>query len=598
MRITRVLIENFRSIKRLEFYPTDICVLVGENNAGKTNILAALNLLLGETWPSRRVLEAFDYYNHDTSEAIHIEVEFAENEHNIHSVWCTIPWDGQGEVKAVYRSTWGGLSQYNLSTKTREQCALVYLDANRHLDYHLGSSRWTLFGRIIRQLDAHFQAHVTPEQKQGLIDCFNQARKLLKTGLYSEFEETFKAAFRDQLKRTTHTIELDFCTFDPLSYYRSIQPLLREDGRSKSPSEAGQGMRNLILVALFRTYATVFKGQAMISIEEPETYLHPHAQRSLATLFDELARAGSQIFYPTHSASFIQIEHFDRVCLVEKRCDSSGELSTQVRQVAAHELLDTRQRLYPHMPMSESGLRERYRNICDLEHNEAFFARKIVLVEGETEEYAFPIYAKALGDDYDADGISVVNAHGKHNLDQFYQLYTAFGIPVYLIFDNDRGGQSSDLAHNEVLLRMLGQPASKEPAAVVADTFAIVDRNFEETVKSALDAIEAGKYQTLNQEAAEQLGGKAGRGLVARFMAKRLVQEHCTPTFIAEIAEAIRPLGANPDQHSRPLGSLPQDEGPLMETMKVHDVRELVAAIARIGKHTKLSSQQVCRWRP
>jgi putative ATP-dependent endonuclease of the OLD family len=293
---------------------------------------------------------------------------------------------------------------------------------NRNLEYHLGYSRWTLFGRIVRQLDADFRETIPASQQRALDDCFHQARGLLRTTLYHQFEVTFKSAFIDQLKRTTHILEVEFHTFDPLNYYRSIQPLLLEDGKSKHPSEAGQGMRNLILLALFRAYGKVFKSDAIIAVEEPEIYLHPHAQRSLSALFDDLARAGNQIFYPTHSGNFINIEYFDRIYLVEKCKDSADELCTEARQVFIHQLLTERQKLHPNILMNGPSLRERYRNICNLEHNEAFFARKIILVEGETEEYALPICAKALGDDYDANGISVVNAHGKNNLDQFYQL--------------------------------------------------------------------------------------------------------------------------------------------------------------------------------
>lgn len=49
MKISRIYIENYRSIKKLDFLPGNYCVLVGENNAGKSNILKAVNLVLGET---------------------------------------------------------------------------------------------------------------------------------------------------------------------------------------------------------------------------------------------------------------------------------------------------------------------------------------------------------------------------------------------------------------------------------------------------------------------------------------------------------------------------------------------------------------------
>ncbi len=534
MRINRVLIRNFKSIKTLEFYPADICVLVGENNAGKTNILAALNLLLGETWPSKRSLDASDYYNQDITQPIHIEVGFSDNPHYIRRMWCTIPWEDKAETRVEFREG----SMY-LSNEIRDRCALVYLDANRNLEYHLGHSRWTLFGRITRLLDEDFRDHADSEKQKGLRDCFDQALQLLKTERYSEFEQTFSRSFSEQIRRTTYQVALEFKTFDPLNYYRSIQPLLSEAGDLKHPIQAGQGMRNLILLALFRTYAKVFRDDAIIAIEEPEIYLHPHAQRSLATLFDELAQRGNQIFYSTHSGNFVDIERFDRICLVEKRPNAQGYLSTQVRQVSVDQLLERRQRLHPAVQISERGLRERYHNICALEHNEAFFARKIVLVEGETEEGSLPIFARALGYDLDAQGISIVNAHGKNNLDQLYQLYTAFGIPTFLIFDNDRGGQNSDLAANRVLLRLLEEPEIDVPDATVTSRYAILEGNFEKEMESSLKAVSPGRYQSLKNEALQEMGKNAGKGLIARYIAQKLVGENLVPDFIRRILNSI-----------------------------------------------------------
>src|SRR5579862_5617638 len=76
MRITHIHIEHFRSIKLLDFEPGPYCVLVGENNAGKSNILKALNLLLGETWPSDRSFSEEDFFDQDTSKEIVIRLRF------------------------------------------------------------------------------------------------------------------------------------------------------------------------------------------------------------------------------------------------------------------------------------------------------------------------------------------------------------------------------------------------------------------------------------------------------------------------------------------------------------------------------------------
>ena len=52
MAIEKLAIQGFRSIQSLELRLGDINALVGPNNSGKSNILQALDIILGETYPS------------------------------------------------------------------------------------------------------------------------------------------------------------------------------------------------------------------------------------------------------------------------------------------------------------------------------------------------------------------------------------------------------------------------------------------------------------------------------------------------------------------------------------------------------------------
>ncbi len=49
MKIKRIRIENYRSIKACDFEPSSLCAFIGPNNSGKSNILRAINLVLGES---------------------------------------------------------------------------------------------------------------------------------------------------------------------------------------------------------------------------------------------------------------------------------------------------------------------------------------------------------------------------------------------------------------------------------------------------------------------------------------------------------------------------------------------------------------------
>lgn len=72
------------------------------------------------------------------------------------------------------------------------------------------------------------------------------------------------------------------------------------------------------------------------------------------------------------------------------------------------------------------------------------FARKILLVEGESEVLILPHFFELLGYDYISDGLTIVRCGGKSEIDRFYRLYSEFGIPCFIIFDGDKQNLGKD----------------------------------------------------------------------------------------------------------------------------------------------------------
>jgi putative ATP-dependent endonuclease of OLD family len=540
MKIKHIRIQNYRSVKQLDLAPGDITALVGPNNAGKTNILAALNFLLGDRYPMITGLDDKDFYGKTRDNGLLVKVWFEQNADRIASAW--FEYDAtrqQGATRYRYENS---PKDYNLTNDARRNFPLVYLDAARNFEAQFGSSRWSLFGQIVRQLDAHFREQVGSDIQDRVRGHLEQAQELLKTPLYQSFEKAVSEAFQDQVRLTTHAVTFDFRTFDPLNFYRSLYPVLFEDGQAKNPAEAGSGMRNLVVMALFRAYAKTFKGNALIAIEEPEIYLHPHAQRSLAVLFRELATQGAQLFYSTHSASFLTIEHFDQVAVVARCPDDDGDTCTRIRRLTAGDLLAKRRTLHVGLPMTINSMRERLRNACGVEHAEAFFARAVLLVEGPTEQAALPVYAAAMGVDFDALGVSIVSAGGKAGLDALHQLYEGLGFPVFLLFDNDIGGDAKDIPVNKVLTRLVGLTENERPAPVVAARHAILQPDFEGTVRVEVEKVQAGLYDTLKAEASAEFGAKAGKPIQARYVARKLTDRAIFPPTIKAVVEAVQAM--------------------------------------------------------
>ena len=76
MRINRIEIENYRSIKHLELDVPQICALVGPNNAGKSNVLSILYKVLGRDWITVNSFDLDDVHRRDPEADIRITITF------------------------------------------------------------------------------------------------------------------------------------------------------------------------------------------------------------------------------------------------------------------------------------------------------------------------------------------------------------------------------------------------------------------------------------------------------------------------------------------------------------------------------------------
>lgn len=63
MFLKTLKIENFRGIRKLVLELDDVCVLIGENNAGKSTVLDALRICLTRSFTRKSaVFEEYDYF--------------------------------------------------------------------------------------------------------------------------------------------------------------------------------------------------------------------------------------------------------------------------------------------------------------------------------------------------------------------------------------------------------------------------------------------------------------------------------------------------------------------------------------------------------
>ncbi len=535
MKITRVIIRNWRSVKDADFEPSDMTVLVGANNAGKTNILSAINFLMGDRWPMPGNLLDSDYYLSDRRREIFIQVDFEE------APYSRLDFDTSREryVFQAYDAR-GQPVRWGFDNEQRAKLAFAYVDAGRNFDRQFGVSRWTLFGQAVRFLHDDLLRSGSDRLPQ-LRTLLDQAHGLLKTELYTSFELALREAFAEQLRTSRYDVQFQFRTIDETNLYRSLYPTLIERGAAKSPGEAGSGIRNLLVLALFHAFARAFKGGAILGIEEPELFLHPHAQRSLMGQFESLVADGNQLFISSHSAAFLDITRPERIVVVECCPDDEDEVCTQVRTTTADALLAARQRLHPDKPMTVPSMRAFLRNVRTAEMAEPYFARLVIVAEGPSEREALPLLCAHLGLRFDDEGVSIIAAGGKTVIDTLVQVYHAHEIPTYVIFDND-AGRPQDREANKVMCRLLGLAETDAPAPQITVNHAVLGGDWETQMRVDLEAVETGLYDQLVVGARQTLGLSAGKNkpLIARSVAEQLVAKGIVPAFVADITQFLK----------------------------------------------------------
>lgn len=67
MKIKKIEIKNYCSLRDLTIYPKDILAMVGRNNSGKSNLIKALELFFEG---SIKLVDDECFYNHQIQESI------------------------------------------------------------------------------------------------------------------------------------------------------------------------------------------------------------------------------------------------------------------------------------------------------------------------------------------------------------------------------------------------------------------------------------------------------------------------------------------------------------------------------------------------
>lgn len=456
IQIDTVRICGFRGIANIELTLPRVTVLLGQNNTGKTSVIKALQLALGDY---SRYLSDEDFHIGDDEkrqEAITIDMRFialtgSTRANEFPEAWLQefgdkIQAEADGKQFMVIRTiakpdrVKGGyvIERYHLDVwpdrenwqearvnnknkigRRLESIPFISIDAQRDIHNEL-KEKSSFVGRVLSSVEyndedvAELERMVAEINKEAIEK--SEPLKQLKAHL-DNLNQSFEGSGQTELTPFPKKIR-------DLSKRFSVH-FGDSDKSSFSMEYHGMGTRSwasmLTVKAFTELLAQNHEDEAepffpIIAAEEPEAHLHPNAQR---TLYRQLIETPGQIIISTHSPYIAGLAELHEIRALRKPGNS----------VEVFQLRDA---------FEGDDLRKLKREVIHSK-GELLFSKAIVLSEGETEEQALPeLFEAYTGKLPFALGINFVGVSGSGaKYRPFLILAKDMNIPVFVFSDGE-----------------------------------------------------------------------------------------------------------------------------------------------------------------
>lgn len=457
MRLVDITIANFRGIRSLQLPLSQLTVLIGENNSGKSTILEAIRLVLGRGAGLRRnSLSEYDFHLPDasatpqTAQPIALTLHFAEEQADewpediAQQLVDIIQTDSQGRnhiwlrVAGTYnpkisnfelRPTFVNAEGIELPSKTPNLLNTIlrlvpmfFLSALRDASQEFGlrGQFWSSFLKSIQ---------IPDDQRQGIEEQLRAINASVIGANAGLSEVIRRIAETNQLVplADAEPVTLEALPTRVFDMTGKLQVLLTAPHGAKLPLQRyGEGTQSLAVLMLFRAFVTANLAEAytpestpLLALEEPEAHLHPSAARALGTLLAELP---GQILVSSHSGDLVS-----RVPLFALR---------RLYKVSG----ETKVGFVPEGTFDQRELQAIDYSIRQT-RGQFLFSRCWLLVEGETEFHLLPMLFDLMEYPQDQINISILEISQAYNKGEpFIKLAKALGIQWFLLADGDDAG--------------------------------------------------------------------------------------------------------------------------------------------------------------
>ena len=425
MKIHTVKLKKFRSIDNAEVRFSDVTAIVGENNSGKSAIIQALTTFFNYSEEETKNFNSGVHsYTANSKSIITVTFVGIPNDPLLREFKCdnqivvqfSHTKNGKKPIIKHFKNGRFEESGDNLIDYIKKHIHFVYIPPIRtttDLQYTETA--------ILRQLvESHLRSET--QNKDGFTNKFKDAFNYLQNNALSKLAKKLN---RDNNLPNNLGLELAFKSDIHYSeYINDIEVNIIEASQRHNLLNCGTGIQSLTIISLYRLLAKLEDKTIFLALEEPETNLHPHAQREFIDVIKKEAQ-NSQIALTTHSPSIIDTLGHQDVMLVRKIPDSSRGFKSKISQI-------------PSTFFDDNGLESfKYYQFHLYKNSEFFYARRAIVVESKTDAEIVKVLAHKSGVDLNLIGCSIINLDGVKNLVYPITILKELDIPYLVIVDKD-----------------------------------------------------------------------------------------------------------------------------------------------------------------
>lgn len=458
-RLAKIEITNFRSCRQASLLLDDFTPIVGYNNAGKSNILTAIEWLIESS-----ALAATDFY--EPAQPLRITGIVAgisqplldampANQKN-----AITPYLVNGDL--TLRRTMaqpGNAASAKLEVRDPAVPGENDADAWKPSPTGIPQALKALFPDVIRiramqnaaddvgkvgksntigKLIAEIIEPVRQAHETHLTEALNLiASKLSADGdqraeELNAFDTGASAQLAELFPGLQIKLDVPLPEIPDLFKGGTVRVLETTGGNTalRTFDSVGHGAQRCIQMALIRYLAerkavTQENKRTLLLIDEPELYLHPQGVEQIRLALRRLARGNYQIVFSTHSPLMLHREQATHTVMVTKPTPQHGTVVRKPLAAAVTEAINEAQ--HQSRVLFELG-----------KAADVFFSDRVLLNEGKTEQRLLPLlYEAILGRTAASDRIGILSMDGSGNLAGALRVLASMEIDSKAVADLD-----------------------------------------------------------------------------------------------------------------------------------------------------------------